>query len=108
MICTGTMNVKQIHLHSVSSFRQYLDHKFLIILPPSPHARFRVRVDNGPNIIRNVLFLSALIVEGHLARGQRPQGISYIEFWATCDTNTKVWNLKVNEFLQQPKYPIAR
>jgi hypothetical protein len=47
-------------------------------------------------------------MEGHLARDQRLKEISYIEFWATCDTNTKVWNLKLREFLQQLKYPTAR
>ena len=47
-------------------------------------------------------------MKGHLARGQRPKEISYIKFWATCDTNTKVWNLKAGEFLQQLKYPIPR
>jgi hypothetical protein len=47
-------------------------------------------------------------MEGDSAGGQRLKEISYVEFWATCDTNTKVWNLKASEFLQQLKYPIPR
>jgi hypothetical protein len=47
-------------------------------------------------------------MEGHSARGQRLKEISYVEFWATCDTNTKAWNLKVSEFPQQLKYSIPR
>jgi hypothetical protein len=47
-------------------------------------------------------------MEGHTARSQRLKEISYVEFRATCDTNTKIWNLKVSEFLQQLKYPVAR
>jgi hypothetical protein len=47
-------------------------------------------------------------MERYPARGQRFKEISYVEFWATRDTNTKVWNLKVSEFLQQLKYPTPR
>jgi hypothetical protein len=47
-------------------------------------------------------------MEGHPARCERFKEISYVEFRATCDTNTKVWDLKVSEFLQQLKYPVAR
>jgi hypothetical protein len=47
-------------------------------------------------------------MEGDPAGGQRLKEIAYVELWATCDTNTKVWNLKVSEFLQQLKYPIPR
>jgi hypothetical protein len=47
-------------------------------------------------------------MEGDSAGGQRLKEISYVEFRATCDTNTNVWNLKASEFLQLLKYPIAR
>jgi hypothetical protein len=47
-------------------------------------------------------------MERHPAGGQRLKEISYVGLWATCDTNTKVWNLKLSEFLHQLKYPIAR
>jgi hypothetical protein len=47
-------------------------------------------------------------MEADSAGGQRLKEISYVEFWATCDTNTKVWNPKASEFLQQPKDPIPR
>jgi hypothetical protein len=47
-------------------------------------------------------------MEGHLAGGQRLKEIPYVKLRATCDTNTKVWNMKVSEFLQELKYPIPR
>ena len=90
-----------IHLHSVNSFCEGLDDKILILLLPSPQVRFRIRVDNGPDIIHDILLLSALIVEGHLVRGQRLEDISYVEFWATSDTYMKIWYVKAVELLSQ-------
>jgi hypothetical protein len=80
---------------------------FFIFLPPSPHVRFRVRVDNRPNIMGDVLFLSALIMQGHLARGKRLKEISYVEFRAASDTYTNIWKVEVGKFFQEPKYPIS-
>jgi hypothetical protein len=34
-------------------------------------------------------------MEGDSAGGQRPKEIAYVELWATCDTNTKVCDLKL-------------
>src|SRR5229473_4285547 len=99
---------KTIHLHSISSFSEDLNNEFLILLLPSPHVRFRVGVDNRPNIIHDILFLSALIVEGHFERGQRLEDISYVEFWSTSDTYTKGWNLKVDQLLHKSKNTVAR
>jgi hypothetical protein len=52
--------------------------------------------------------LSALIVERHSARGQRLEDISYVNFWATCDTYMKVWYMKVDKLLHKLKDPFAR
>jgi hypothetical protein len=47
-------------------------------------------------------------MKGHPERCERLKGISYVKLRAACDTNPKVWNPKVGEFLQQLKYPISR
>jgi hypothetical protein len=52
--------------------------------------------------------LSALIVERHLARSQGLKDVSYVNFWATCDTYMKVWYMKVDELLHKLKDPFAR
>jgi hypothetical protein len=52
--------------------------------------------------------LSVLIVERHSAGGQRLEDISYVNFWATCDTDMKVWYMKVYELLYKLKNPLAR
>jgi hypothetical protein len=43
-----------------------------------------------------------------LAGCQRFKEISYVEFWATSDTYTKVWMAEFDKLFQQPKYPIPR
>ena len=48
--------------HSISSFRQRLNHKRFIICSPSPHRRARGRVDNAANIVSNVRLLSAFVM----------------------------------------------
>jgi hypothetical protein len=47
-------------------------------------------------------------VKGHSARGQRFEDISYVDFGVTGDTYTKIWNMKLDEFLQKLKHPFAR
>src|SRR5712691_2263159 len=47
-------------LHPVSTFCEDLDHQFLVLLfPPSV---LWIRIDDGPDIILDVLLLSALVV----------------------------------------------
>ena len=48
--------------HSISSFRQCLDHQILIVRSPSSHCSTRGRVDNVLNIVSDVRFLSAFVV----------------------------------------------
>jgi hypothetical protein len=52
--------------------------------------------------------LSALIVKGHSAGGQRLEDVSYVNFWATGDTYTKVWYMKVDELIHKLKDSFAR
>jgi hypothetical protein len=47
-------------------------------------------------------------VDGHSAKGQRLEDISYVEFRATSDTYMKVWNVKLDELLHKPKNTVAR
>ena len=51
--------------HSISSFRQRLDHQILIICSPSSHCCTRGRVDDIPNVLSDVFFLSAFVVQGN-------------------------------------------
>jgi hypothetical protein len=48
--------------HSISSFRQRLDHQILIVRPPSPHRCAWRRVDNTANILSDVRFLSDFVM----------------------------------------------
>ena len=48
--------------HSISSFRQCLDHQILIVRSPSSHCSTRGRVDNVSNVVSDVRFLSAFVV----------------------------------------------
>jgi len=47
-------------------------------------------------------------MERHPARGHELKDISYVNFWATCDTYMKVWYMKVDEILQKLKDAFAR
>jgi len=49
-----------------------------------------------------------LIVEGHSTRGQTLEDISYVNFRTACDTYMKIWNMKVNQLLHEPKNFVAR
>ena len=97
-----------IYVHPVSSFREHLNHEFLVLCPPSPHDRLRIRVDDRLDIVHDVLLLPTLVVKGHPTRGQRFEDISYVNFWATRDTYTKIWKTKLDEFLHELKHAFAR
>jgi hypothetical protein len=47
-------------------------------------------------------------MERHPARGQRLKDISYVNFWATCDTYMEVGYMTVDELLHKLKNPFAR
>jgi hypothetical protein len=46
-------------------------------------------------------------VKGHPERGQRFDGISYVNFGATRDTDMKFWKAEADEVLQKLKHPFA-
>ena len=48
--------------HSISSFRQRLDHQILIVHPPSPHRHTRGRVDHPANVLSTVRCLFAFVM----------------------------------------------
>src|SRR6202522_1143340 len=98
---------KLIHTHSISSFGERLNHKFLVFLLPSPHVCIQIRVNDRPDIVCNIFLLSSLIVKRHPERGQRLNGISYIDFGAARDANMNIWKAKVDKFLQKQKNPLA-
>jgi hypothetical protein len=47
-------------------------------------------------------------MEGHPARGQGFNNISYIDFGAAGDTYTKIWKGKVDKVFQKLKHRFAR
>jgi len=47
-------------------------------------------------------------MEGHLGMRQRLEDISYIDFWAACDTYVKTRKAKVDKLLHELKNPITR
>ena len=49
-------------LHSISSFRQHLDHQIPIVCPPSPHRHAWGRLNDVSNVVSDVRFLSAFVV----------------------------------------------
>src|SRR5258708_18642903 len=99
---------KSIHLHSISSFSEDLNDEFLILLLPPPHDHLRVRVNDRPNIVLDILLLSAFIMEGHSAGGQSLENISYVDLWATCHTYMNIWYMKFDELVHGLKNSFAR
>ena len=97
-----------IHIHSIRSLGERLDHKFLVLGSPSSHDLFRFRINNRPNIGRDIFFLSALIMKRHPAKGKGFEDVSNVDFWPARDTNSKIRKAKFDEFLHKPKYFFAR
>jgi hypothetical protein len=38
-------------LHAIGSLCERLDNKFFILVPPPPHRRIRVRIDNSSDVV---------------------------------------------------------
>jgi hypothetical protein len=74
---------------------------------PSPHDRFRIRINHRLDILDDIFLLTTLVVKGHSERGQRCKHILYIDFWATRDTYTKMWKTEFDEFLDKLQHPLA-
>src|SRR6266478_7225025 len=74
---------KPIHPHAIRSFRERLDHKFLVLCSPSRHDLLRTRINNRPDIVCHIFLLPTFIVEGHSTRGQRFEHLPNIDFWPT-------------------------
>jgi hypothetical protein len=89
-------------------FRECLNNKILIFLPPSLHDWLRIRINNGLYVVLDILLLSTLIVEGYSARGKRIEDISYVNFWAACHTYMEMRDMKVDELLHKLKNLVTR
>ena len=98
----------RIRSHSVGPFCQRLDHKILIIVSPSPHCHTRGRIHDISNVVLNVRFLSAFIVQGNRTERQRLDDSSDVDLRATGCTNVKLWEVKVDEFLHELEDLAAR
>jgi len=98
----------RICLHAISPFRERLDHEILILGSPSLHDWFRIRVNHGPNIVHDIFLLSALVMKGHRAGCKRIEDVSYVNLWATCDTDMKIWEVKLDKLLHKQEDALAR
>ena len=94
-------------LHAIGSFREHADHKFLIFHPPPLHDWFRIRVDNRPDIIRNILFLSSLVMKGYPERGKWIKDVSYVDLWPACYTDMKIRKVKLDKLPDELKDTFA-
>src|SRR5712672_481959 len=72
-------------LHSVGFLTERTDDHFLVLHPPVAH--IPRRVDDRPNIVRDILFLSVFVVKGDSVRSQGFQGCSNIHFRTTHGTD---------------------
>ena len=87
------------HAHPICSLGERLDHQLLILFSPFPH--LHVRADDGADVIDDVLLLLGFIVKGHSTSRQRFYNDSNVDFGATGDTYTKIWEGKFDEFLNE-------
>ena len=55
-------------------FRECLNYKFLVLFPPSAHNLFRIRVNDRPNVVRNIFLLSSLVMKRHSGERSEVQG----------------------------------
>jgi len=59
------------------------------------------------HIVRDILLLSTLIMEGYGVWGQRFEDGLNIELRATGDTDVEVWEAKVNKFIDELKHLLS-
>src|ERR1700677_1069865 len=97
-----------MHSHSISSFCQRLDHKIFIILSPSLHRHTRGQVHDVSNVVLDIHFLSAFIMQGDGTKCQRLEDSSDVDLWPTGRANVKPLHVKVDEFLYELEDLITR
>ena len=59
---------KAIHSHAIRSFGERLNNKLFVLHLPSSYDVFRIRVNDSPNIVRNIFLLSTLVMKGYSPR----------------------------------------
>ena len=94
--------------HSIGSLCQRLDDKPFIIRSPSPHRRTWGRVNDVPNVLGDVRFLTSFVVQGNGAKRQRLEDSSDVDLGATCGANAKFLQVKVDKFLNELEDLISR
>ena len=92
--------------HPIGSLGERLDHQILILLTPFAHPR--VQVDGRDNILDDVLLLPSFVMKGHSKRRQRLENVSDIDFRATCNTNTKIRERKIDKLLDETQDQVPR
>jgi len=76
-------------LHPVCSFCQNINHKLLVYGCPSPHPS--VRIDNRLDVVLDVFFLSALVVERNRTESQGLKNRFDIGLGSAGDADAEVW-----------------
>ena len=94
-------NTTVIYLHAIGSFGECLNYENPVFLAPSMH--HLIRINDGTDVVHDVLGLSTLIVEGDAKRCQGFKGCSYIDFRPTRDTYMYIWKVEVNKILNETK-----
>ena len=85
------------HVHPIGFLGERLDHQFLILL--SPFAHLHVRVDDGTDVLDNVLLLPSFFVKRYSTGRQRLYNRPDVDFRATGDTYMKVREGKIDKLL---------
>ena len=87
------------HSHPISFLGERVDHQLLILLSPFSHTH--IRADDRIDILDDVFCLPSLIVKRHATGSQRLYNSSDVDFWATGNTYTKMWEGKFDELLHE-------
>ncbi len=75
-------------LHSVSSFRKDFNNQLLVIGRPTFH--FPVRINEGPNVVIDVLHLSTLAMQGNMTEMQSFKDSFDVGLGPACDANAQI------------------
>ena len=94
-------NYPRMCLHAIGPFCERLDNKFLIMVPPLPHRRIGVRIDNSSDVVVDVLLLSILFVNRDRIRRYGLKRSSDVDLRSTRDTHVKIWKLEADKVLQE-------
>src|SRR6266404_2011325 len=97
-----------MRIHSVSLCGERLNHQFLINVPPLPHHRIRVPVDNEFDIVFDILFLSTLLMNGDRMKCEGLKRGSDVNLRPTSDAKVKIRKLEAGKILYEIEHVLPR